>query len=134
LVLVQLGCSGAGVASGLDGFCLPLGLFIFPLWYLCSSFVPLSIGMAILRSRLFDIDIIIRRTLIYTVFTATPALVYFGSVVLLESFFRGLTSQGQNPLVTVASTLTIAALFTPLRRRVQDGIDHRFYRRMYNAA
>jgi hypothetical protein len=94
--------------------------------------IPLAAAIAILKYHLYDIDIIIRRTLLYTVLSLTLVLVYFGSVVVLETLLRGLTGQGQNQLVTALSTLAIAALFTPLRRRVQNGIDRRFYRRKYN--
>jgi hypothetical protein len=71
---------------------------------------------------------------VYSVLSSTLALTYFASVVLLQAALRILTGQGQNQLVTVASTLAIAALFLPLRRRVQDGIDRRFYRKKYDAA
>jgi len=96
--------------------------------------IPIFIGIAILRSRLWDIDLIIRRTLQYSVLSGLLALTYFGSVVALQRIFTALTGQGQNQLVAVLSTLAIAALFNPIRRRVQDVIDRRFYRKKYDAA
>jgi hypothetical protein len=103
-------------------------------WTLTLSLIPISIGVAILRSRLWDIDILIRRTLVYAALTGLLALAYFGSVVVLEGLVRLLTGQSQSQVVTVVSTLAIAALFVPLRRRVQAFIDRRFYRRKYDAA
>jgi hypothetical protein len=95
--------------------------------------VPLSIGLAVLRSRLFDIDLLINRTLVYGSLTATLAFVYVGGVVSLQAALRALTGQ-ESTLAVVASTLAIAALFSPLRRRVQSFVDRRFYRRKYDAA
>ena len=96
--------------------------------------IPLSIGIAVLRARLFDIDVVINRTLVYGTLTALLALVYFGGVAATQIIFRTLTGQEeQSQLAVVVSTLVIAALFNPLRRRIQGFIDHRFYRRKYDA-
>ena len=94
---------------------------------------PFSLMFAILRYRLWDIDVVINRALVYAVLTATLVGTYFGGVVLLQMAFRGVTGQG-NAVAVVISTLTIAALFMPLRVRVQSFIDRRFYRRRYDAS
>ena len=112
-----------------------------PLWFdllfsavlLSFGGVPVAVGIAVLRYRLYDIDLLINRALVYGPLTAMLALVYFGGVVGLQAALRSLTGQ-ESTLAVVASTLVIAALFIPLRRRVQGLVDRRFYRRKYDAA
>ena len=96
--------------------------------------VPVAIGIAVLRHRLYDIDLLINRTLVYGSLTAALAALYFAGVTATQAIFGALTDQVEQPqLAIVVSTLIIAALFNPLRRRIQGFIDKRFYRRKYNA-
>ena len=101
--------------------------------YLVVLLIPVTIGIAVLRHHLFDVDLVINRTLVYGTLTATLALVYIGSIVLLQQGFRALIGQASQ-LAVVASTLAMAALFNPLRWRVQGFIDRHFYRKKYDAA
>jgi hypothetical protein len=96
--------------------------------------IPLSVGFAILRYRLWDIDVLINRTLVYSSPSIILALIYAGSVFGMQMLFQALTGRSSSQLIIVASTLVIAALFQPLRHRLQQVIDRRFYRRKYDAA
>jgi hypothetical protein len=116
------------------GRTLPWVLLLGAILKTSSLALPAAITIAILRYRLWDIDVIIRRTLTYSVLSAILAGAYLGSVLVLQGVFQALTGQGQNSLVTVLSTLGIAALFGPVRQRVQGAIDRRFYRKKYDAA
>jgi hypothetical protein len=127
------------VAAG--GFALTLFLSgpfanaVFALAFLAFIGVPIAAGLAILRYRLYEIDLIINRTLVYGSLTVLLVAVYFAGVTTAQALFRALTGQEQQPqLAVVASTLAIAALFNPLRRRLQAFIDKRFYRKKYDAS
>jgi hypothetical protein len=126
-------------------FMFPLGAWFTPgspLWLDLLSYaallsfttIPIAVGFAVLKYRLYNIDLLINRTLVYGALSASLALVYFGGVATTQVIFRALTGQEQQPqLAIVVSTLVIAALFNPLRRRIQGFIDRRFYRRKYDA-
>jgi hypothetical protein len=106
----------------------------FALWVIGFVGLPVAIGIAILKYRLYEIDLIINRTLVYGSLTATLVALYFGGVATTQAIFQALAGQEEQPqLAIVVSTLVIAALFTPLRRRIQGFIDRRFYRRNYDA-
>ena len=105
------------------------------LFYLPLLIITISAGVAILRYRLYNIDILINRTLVYGVLTGLLALIFFGLVFILQSLVRALTGQiSQTPVAIVVSTIVIYVLFQPLRRRIQQVIDRRFYRQKYDAA
>jgi hypothetical protein len=110
----------------------------YPLYELAWVGLPVSFAIAIQRHQLFDVDVLIKRTLVYGSLTLLLAAVYFGSILAMQQLVRAVPGLGQqaeqNPIVLVLSTLLIIALFTPLRRRIQAVIDRRFYRANYDAA
>jgi hypothetical protein len=142
--LLYLGIMGTGLfihlisapqaPSGLGSQSL-LGALLENVMVLSFAGVPVAIGFAVLKYRLYEIDIIINRTLVYGALTATLVALYFGSVTTTQAIFRALSGQEEQPqLAVVVSTLVIAALFNPLRHRMQGFIDRRFYRKKYDAA
>jgi hypothetical protein len=145
VVRAQIGWVALGIAMPILGAFGGERLFslVFPgvdntsafrnlLFSILGLFLPLCFGIAITRYRLFDIHLIIRKTVQYGVVTAVLALIYFGTIILLQSLVGQATGE-QSPIIIVLSTLLIAALFNPLRRRVQDAVDRRFFRKKYNA-
>ena len=111
----------------------PLSALIVGVFYLWWLFIPVSLGFAILRARLYDIEVVVHRTLLYAALTASLALVYVAGVALSQAILQPLTGSTHNELAIVGSTLAAAAAFQPLRRRIQRAIDRRFYRRKYDA-
>jgi hypothetical protein len=130
LIILSAWIIGIAIPALWVGLFRDIVLTLSATWFYLAF--PLALGVSILRHRLYDIDIIIRRTLIYTVLTTILGIVYFGGTVLTQQVFRSLTGQSSEPAIVV-STLLIAALFAPLRRRVQDVIDRRLYRKKYDA-
>jgi hypothetical protein len=129
--LVVVNVLGAFLGGVIDGEAADLAPFL--VFLVALSGMPVAMGVAILKYRLYDIDVLINRTLVYVMLTASLVLVYIGGVVFLQYTFRALAG-GESQLAVVASTLVIAALFSPLRRRIQGFMDRRFYRRKYDAA
>jgi hypothetical protein len=139
--LVSVSVVSALLPSGNSSGALVVNFLQNLLWIIVPASLPIAVGIAILRYRLYDIDHIINRTLVYAALTALLAAGYFGTIMALQGIgslvfqvpFRAITGQ-ETQLATVAATLAMAALFSPLRRRIQGFIDRRFYRSKYDAA
>jgi hypothetical protein len=136
-----------GIVAALGGTCVLLLLALIvqrgvlsslvgnTAWFLLILLIPLSIAVAVLRHNLYDIDLLINRTLVYGSLTSALVALYVGGVATTQATFRVVTGQQEQPqLAIVVSTLVIAALFNPLRGRIQSFIDKRFYRSKYDAA
>src|SRR5215217_2083361 len=141
-VLLVIAGACAGYASVyLPGVFLPASgqarlyyeLFGVSVFWLLALSIPIALIVAMFRYRLFDVNVLINRTIVYGSLTAALLIVYVGSVVLLQTLFRTLIGS-ESQLAIVASTLAIAALFSPLRGRIQSFVDRRFYRKKYDAA
>jgi len=154
LLLVSLVCAGVSILIRADkgsriarqqikrlaysfiltiiGLVLVVVLYFRYLSVAAFNFFPIAVGIAVLRYRLFDIDVIINRTLVYGSLSAMLALIYVGGVVGMQAVLRAITGQ-ESTIAVVASTLAVAALFNPLRRRIQSFVDSSFYRRKYDA-
>ena len=134
LALTYLAMSVVYITSGEAAFNEPPLLVRVPVWANIATFVLIApaIGISILRYRLYDIDVLINRALVYGATTAAIAIAFFAGIVVLQAILRPLTSGSE--FAVAASTLVSFALFQPLRRRIQGGVDRRFYRSRYDAA
>src|SRR5215213_7555345 len=130
--MIDIGASVLLVPTTASGREPPWLAFLDQVGFISFAGVPIAVGIAVLKYRLYDIDVIINRALVYFPLSAMLALIYVGGVVSMQALFRAITGQ-ESTLAVVASTLAIAALFNPLRRGVQAFVDRRFYRSSYDA-
>ena len=133
VILTSVGMLIAGTLASL-GILGTDPLIDFLFYQLPVLSLPITLAIAIYRYRLWDLEVIVRRTLIYGVLTAALLVIYFASVIVLEQIVISVGGEQESEWITVVSTLVIAAMFVPLRARVQATIDRHFYRRKHNAA